>query len=327
MSRPKVSVIVAVYNVEDYFERCLHSLFRQTLDNIEYIFVDDASPDSSIRILERILEQYPHRKSQIKIIKHKENHGVAAARKSGCLAATGEYLIHCDPDDYVELEMYEQLYNEAVKNDSDIVVCDYWQERDDFRIVRSIKYENTGKEVLEVMNKGYHFAGGPLWNFLTRRSLIMKYQIFPVPYADYAEDSVCRLKTLYYSDRIVHINKPFYHYCIRNDSITGTCCLTKQQFHSYNQNIQELIKFFKDKGNFQNLQNLLLLRLKFLARNLFRGHSEKNWFNLYKEAHRAIFYYREMPIIQRIFWALSFSNYNLYRIGCKSYKFFKRKDL
>ena len=110
---PKVSICIAVYNVEKYIEQCVRSLFEQTLDDLEYIFVDDASPDASIDVLLRVLEDYPHRKNQVKLLRHETNQGVAVARKDAIAAATGEYIIHCDPDDWVDLDMYEKLYVKA----------------------------------------------------------------------------------------------------------------------------------------------------------------------------------------------------------------------
>lgn len=315
---PKVSVIIAIYKVEDYIERCLHTLFGQTLDSIEYIFVDDASPDSSIDIIEKVLELYPFRKPQVKIIRHSENQGIALARTSGILAATGEYMIHCDPDDYVETDIYEELYSEAIKTNADIVVCDYWWEKGNLKLLRSIRYEKDAKKNLLNMNKGHLFIGGSLWNFLTRRSIIINNKIFPYPHADFAEDGLCRIKTLYYSDICSLINKPLYHYCIRSNSITGSAIST-QQFQYYTQNINEIIKFFYDKGDFKNLANLLKLHLKFLVRHLYRGRDEKGWFNLYKESHVAIFKYKEMTLMQRLFWAVAFTNYQIFKIGLVLY--------
>lgn len=114
VERPKVSVIIPVYGVERYIEQCARSLFSQTMrDGIEYIFVDDCSPDKSIEILEDILREYPHREPQVKIIRHTENQGIGGTRRTGVKNATGEYIIHCDSDDWVEPDMYEMLYGKA----------------------------------------------------------------------------------------------------------------------------------------------------------------------------------------------------------------------
>lgn len=126
MERPKVSVIIPVYGVERYIEQCARSLFEQTMqDGIEYIFVDDCSPDKSIEILENVLREYPHRRLQTRIIRHTENQGLGGARKTGMEYATGEYIIHCDSDDWVEPDMYETLYRKATEENADIVGCDY----------------------------------------------------------------------------------------------------------------------------------------------------------------------------------------------------------
>ena len=96
MSTPKVSVIIPVYNVEPHIERCARSLFEQTLEEIEYIFVNDCTPDASMRILQNVLENYAQRKNQIIIINQPYNMGAAKAREIGIKAASGEYIIHCD---------------------------------------------------------------------------------------------------------------------------------------------------------------------------------------------------------------------------------------
>ncbi len=121
ISKPKVSVIVPVYKAEKYIHRCLGSLVNQTLHDIEIILVDDGSPDNS----RKICDDYAAKDNRIKVI-HKENGGVSSARNAGIKAATGEYSIHCDPDDWVELTAYEKLYNKAKETDADMVVCDYY---------------------------------------------------------------------------------------------------------------------------------------------------------------------------------------------------------
>ena len=93
-NRVKVSVCIPVYGVEKYIERCARSLFEQTLDSMEYVFVDDCSPDNSIEIMQKVLEEYPHRQEQVKIIRHEVNQGVGAARNHAVAACTGNYIIH-----------------------------------------------------------------------------------------------------------------------------------------------------------------------------------------------------------------------------------------
>ena len=96
---PKVSVIVPIYNVSLYVEKCARSLMEQTLEDIEYIFVDDCTPDNSLQILEETIKDYPHRQRQIKIVRHEVNRGLTSARNSGLSCVTGDYVAHCDSVD------------------------------------------------------------------------------------------------------------------------------------------------------------------------------------------------------------------------------------
>ena len=123
---PKVSVIVPVYGVEKYIDRCARSLFEQTLDDIEYLFIDDCTPDRSIDILQQVLDEYPQRKPQVVIHRMEKNSGQAAVRKWGMQNATGEYVIHCDSDDWVDTDMYRAMYEKAKEEEADVVVCDYF---------------------------------------------------------------------------------------------------------------------------------------------------------------------------------------------------------
>ena len=127
-NRAKVSVCIPVYGVEKYIERCARSLFEQTMkDGIEFIFVNDCTKDKSIEILEQVLGEYPERKEQVKIIHHEKNKGLVAARKTGLAHATGDYIIHCDSDDWVDLNLYETMYNKAVEVNADVVCCPFLQ--------------------------------------------------------------------------------------------------------------------------------------------------------------------------------------------------------
>lgn len=106
----KVSVIIPIYNVAAYIARCVRSLLGQTLDDVEFIFVDDCSSDDSIFILEAVIKEFPKRAETIKLIRHSQNMGLPAARNSGLEMAEGEYIFHCDSDDWLESTALENLY-------------------------------------------------------------------------------------------------------------------------------------------------------------------------------------------------------------------------
>ncbi|MBQ1779984.1 MAG: glycosyltransferase family 2 protein, partial [Bacteroidales bacterium] len=122
----QVSILVPIYEVEKYIERCARSLFEQTYDNLEYIFVDDCSPDKSMEILEQVMEDYPNRKKQVRIIRHEHNRGLAAARNTALDAATSPFITHVDSDDYLSLDAIHLLVNKQVETDADIVSGNYF---------------------------------------------------------------------------------------------------------------------------------------------------------------------------------------------------------
>ncbi len=118
----KVSILVPIYNVEKYIERCAVSLFEQTYDNIEYIFIDDKGTDNSIQILEAVIKRYPNRQNNIKVIDHVVNKGLAVARNTALTNAEGRFVIHVDSDDYVEKDMVERCISCQSQDNSDIVL-------------------------------------------------------------------------------------------------------------------------------------------------------------------------------------------------------------
>lgn len=128
---PKVSIIVPIYNVERYLDRCVQSLLNQTLKDIEIILVDDGSPDNC----PDLCNEYARKDSRIKVI-HKKNAGLGFVRNSGLDIANGEYIAFVDSDDYVSENMYEQLYNETVAQNFDIVYCGVNAQKRNGKIIR-----------------------------------------------------------------------------------------------------------------------------------------------------------------------------------------------
>lgn len=122
----KISVITPIYNVEHFIAHCVETLMRQTLDEVEYIFVNDATPDDSMGVLNKTLEKFPEKLSQVRILTHAENKGLPAARNTGLEVATGKYIFHCDSDDFMEPDTLKMLYDTAEEQDADYVWCDYF---------------------------------------------------------------------------------------------------------------------------------------------------------------------------------------------------------
>ncbi|MDD4428683.1 MAG: glycosyltransferase [Paludibacter sp.] len=206
---PKVSVIVPVYGVEKFIERCARSLLEQTLDDIEFVFVDDCTPDASISILKDIIKDYPQRESQVKIQKMPQNSGLAAVRKYGVSIATGVYLIACDSDDYVEKEMYQEMYELAIKDELDLVQCDIDIVSDEGLIfsLTTAKQDISSEELRTDIIDGN--IANSLCNKLIRREIYNNEEIhFPIAAMD--EDNTMSAQLAYLCTKLGYIRKPFY---------------------------------------------------------------------------------------------------------------------
>lgn len=117
----KISILTPIYGVEKYIEQCARSLFEQSYASIEYIFVDDCTPDNSIGILQSLLKEYPERAQQVRIIHHDRNRGVGAARQTALMAATGDYLLFADSDDMLPEDAVEKLTTKAESTHADLI--------------------------------------------------------------------------------------------------------------------------------------------------------------------------------------------------------------
>ena len=205
---PKVSVIVPVYNVEEYLDKCLDSLVNQTLNDIEFIIVNDGTTDNSEQIILKYKEKYP---SKIVYLK-KENGGLSDARNFGMPYAKGDYIAFLDSDDYVELDTYEKLYNRAIQTDADMVECDFYWEYSDKKIHdTSANYKDESDM--------YANARVVAWNKLYKKDLIINSGI-KFPKGLRYEDLEFFYKILPQLKKIELINEPLIHYVQRDDSIT-----------------------------------------------------------------------------------------------------------
>lgn len=209
---PAVTVIVPVYNVAPYIEKCARSLFEQTLQNLEIIFVDDCSLDNSVEIIRHTLSDYPSRQPLTRIVKMPVNSGQAAVRRQGILEATGDYIIHCDGDDWVDASLYESLYNLAIEKGADIAVCDEVEEFEGWsRPKRTHELPDSGREV---MRNWYKCTVGMFChNKLVRRSLYLDNDILPWVGLNMWEDNGLFSRLFYHANKIAQFHDgPVYHY-------------------------------------------------------------------------------------------------------------------
>lgn len=216
MKIPKVSVIVPVYGVEKYIEKCARSLFEQTLKEMEFIFVNDGTKDRSIEILEEVIGQYPERREQIQIIHNPQNMGLPRTRQVGLAAATGDYIAHCDSDDWVDKSLYESMYSKAIAEDADFVVCDFVVVRNGTEILKSgIHSTDKHKYILNLLNQIDTIT---VWNKILKKELYSNMTQFPVD--NMGEDIATTLQIVPYCKKVTYSSEGHYYYNCDNVSIT-----------------------------------------------------------------------------------------------------------
>lgn len=229
INTPKISISIPIYNVAQYLRQCIESIIHQTLKEIEIILVDDGSTDSS----GQICDEYAEKDSRITVI-HKENGGLASARQAALNIAKGTYFCACDADDWVELDMYEKLYNKALETGADIVMCDYFIEYEDGRTIsKHFKGLNDYEKLfIDDVLKGK--IPSMVWNKIYKRELFQKNNIYWEPGIDLGEDFLISLKLFQNPKIISHVQKPLYHYrrLINSNSYTNNV-----SFKTFKQNV------------------------------------------------------------------------------------------
>lgn len=221
MQNDLISVIVPVYKVEEYLCECLDSIINQTYKNLEIILVDDGSPDNS----STICEEYAEKDSRIKVI-HQKNSGVSVARNTGLNAVTGDYIGFVDGDDYIELNMFEELYKCLTANFADMSVCGIKQfgvkTKSDFYGNKCLNRSDFLKEVLCENIPSY------LCNKLFKKQLFSGI-VFPANLV-YEDLSVLHM-IVAKASKIGLNDKTFYNYRARENTITSTRNLKNTSDH------------------------------------------------------------------------------------------------
>lgn len=269
---PKVSILVPVYNVSNFIERCVRSLFEQTFSDIEFIFVNDFTPDDSIDILIDVAKQYPQRKKHITIIHHQINKGIAASRNTAIQAATGDYIVYVDSDDYIALNMIEQLYIKAINENADIVVSDiYIKTMNDIILTKDHVYNCLEERLKEIII--CEKSQPALWNKMIRRSLFKHINYCFPEGLNFYEDRLLMIKLYFYAKKIVKINEAYYFYVQYN-----TNAITKTRDRMHFENICQYwsyLEFFAQEINqYNNLKEIIdIQKVRSKAKLLIGTHS------------------------------------------------------
>ncbi len=307
---PKVSIIVTIYNREKYVEKCARSLFEQTLDHIEYLFIDDASTDNSIPVLESVIEEYPKRKPFVRVIKQSVNGGRAVARQIGIEHASGEYIIHVDSDDWVDKNMMELLYLKAKETDADIVGCNITHEYATYQRIFHQQYFSSMDDNIKGLLSGALFPS--LCTSLTRASLIRDYHIDFPRNIDTGEDLLFNINLFLHAHRAVGIASPSYHYRHTEDS--GSYKHTDRSIKSVIEVARRIEELMKETGNYEKFKDDIQFR-KFsmkcaLITNFDNKDNNHAWLRLFPETHPFIWSYKQFSWKRRVeFW---FAAHNMF---------------
>jgi len=246
MESVNISVIIPIYNGKKFLEKCVRSLFEQTITtNIEFIFVNDCTQDESIVLLEKLMKAYSERKLLSKIIHHKQNEGVAAARNTGINNALGKYLFFIDQDDYLDKDALWIFYSEAEKENADIVYSNYlYQYRYHSHIRKNKKIVDKQNYLIELFESNISIE---LWPRLYKKELFDSHNLHFFENTSGADDLAIVPILFYYAIRIKYIDFAPYHYVRYNWKAVTQQKMGQSRVEAIVCAINHLENFFKKK--------------------------------------------------------------------------------
>lgn len=247
----KISVIVPIYNVSKHLNRCLESIINQTFKDLEIVLVNDGSTDNSLDII----KEYEQKDKRIKVI-DKSNGGLSDARNEGLKIANAPYIAFVDSDDYIELDMYEVMYQKIIKEKADIVECDFYWEYPNKLIVDKTRLNKNTIESIRVV----------AWNKLYKKELITKnHVLFPLGLR-YEDIAFC-YQLLPYVKKIVSVSKPFYHYIQRSNSISNN---QNEKVRDIYKVLDIVINYYKNNNLFEkNHEQLEYVYMRYIFGSSF----------------------------------------------------------
>ena len=257
---PLISIVVPIYNVGDYIEKCIQSIIDQTYNNLQIILIDDGSTDNS----GKICDEYAKIDQRIEVI-HQDNKGLVVARMKGLEIARGEYTGFVDGDDYIEDNMYEKLLSYLIESDADFVHTGYW--KNEYKL---LSFEENIVEINEETDyyirnycldvESQTLITPSLWSKLYKTPLIKKCYSKVPEARSYGEDLICLCACLMESNRIALKKEAFYHYTVRENSLSNNKNndLLIEEYNLY----KCLLNLFKEYGYYNQLKNVLAKFLK-----------------------------------------------------------------
>lgn len=276
-----ISVIVPVYNIEDFIEKCVESIINQTYKNLEIILINDGSKDKSGQICNQLKEKYKN----IKVI-HKNNEGLSEARNDGIKSAKGKYISFIDGDDYIKSNMYELLYNALKENDCDIAECGFIKKMPDSTeiIINNCKENQIlpGEDAMKSSINNSIFST-VAWNKLYKKSIFEEHNIF-YPKSKLHEDQFTTYKIFEKSKKSIKIKESLYYYVQRDNSIMKTFNIKRLDGCEA---IKETMAFIENKYKYM-LPEVIDIYYKILIENLQMLYENKQSIPEYKKYAKLI---------------------------------------
>ena len=277
-----VSIIVPVYNIERYIQKCVDSILAQSYQSFELILVNDGSTDYS----GKICDAYEAIDSRIKVV-HKPNGGLTSARNAGLSVARGEWIMHVDGDDWINHDMLKEMLYVAEKTSADVIIGNlrfvyeennYWD----------YKMNDWSEDKKDSLNK--YISGG--WTCvcgsMAKKYLYDKYNLRSPEGISYCEDFHLAVRLCYYSDKVVHINKSYYNY--RQQPLSIVHNLNKKAESDEQWVYQDTIRFFKEQGVYEDYRKVMSWRVLKSAQELLLDHTgHKRFMELFNDGKEFIF--------------------------------------
>ena len=269
-----ISVIVPVYNTQEYVKQCIDSLINQTFKNLEILIINDCSPDNSIQLISEYKDE------RIKVVNLDKNVGLSAARNIGINMASCEYIGFVDSDDWIDKDYYEKLYNAAKKHDADITVSGIKHCRKfNFRTMYlKMKKEYIATDINEKIKVCKLPNMSFVWNKIYRLDYVKKYNLFFEEGMNF-EDIVYAPMSLYYSNKVVSVPKVYYNYRLRSNSILKN--RSEKNFRDYNKAKEMASEFCKSHNIDIDYSDAVIERVKFCGLTIFKKTTKKT-FTTYK---------------------------------------------
>lgn len=249
---PQISVIVPIYNIERYLRQCIDSILAQTFTNFELLLIDDGSPDGC----PAICDEYAKKDARIRVF-HKPNGGLTSARNYGLDNAKGKWIMHIDGDDWVAPTYIEELYNAAIKNDADIVICGFrFAYEDGSSVIEHPTRWDDDKSVS--LNRYISSVWTTAWGSIHKSSLYHNNGVRSPQNITYCEDFHLMVRLCYFANKVISIDRPLYNYRQRSSSIVHS--LNDKTWRDELSTYLEILDFFRNQGELETYKKVMSWR-------------------------------------------------------------------